>query len=85
MKNLNILNLKIIFYIPNFLTEIKKNLYSFIGFFFIILNSIMVIKKLLVLKNLTKAQIFHIYKLVKVVIYKVFNLVSDTKLNRKNI
>ena len=85
MKNLNILNLKIIFYIPNFLTEIKKSLYSFIGFFFIILNSKVVTKKLLVLKNLTKAQILHIYKLVKVVIYKVFNLVSDTKLNKKNI
>ena len=76
MRNLSILKFKIIIFTLIFLKKIKKSIYNYIYFFLIIINKKVVIKKLLGLINLIKAEIFYIYKLVKVdIIYKDKNLI----------
>ena len=76
MRNLSILKFKIIIFTLIFLKKIKKSIYNYIHFFLIIINKKVVIKKLLGLINLIKAEIFYIYKLVKVdIIYKDKNLI----------
>lgn len=45
----------------------KKSVNSLIGFIIIILNLKIILKKFLIILNLTKAQVFYIYKLIKVI------------------
>ena len=67
---MNILSLKINIFALALLTKLRKDVCSSINIFLTIINLVIIIKVLLDLTNLTKAQTFYIYKLTKAVIVR---------------
>ena len=68
ISNLSSLSLNFFFSIVILLTKAKQSGCNFINFLLIIINLEVIIKKFLNLKNLIRAQIFYVYKLIKVFI-----------------
>ena len=68
MKNLDVFSLKPFFFIMTPLKEARESFCGFIGFVLTIIIPKIISRKLLDPTDLTKAQTFHIHKLLKVVL-----------------
>ena len=68
MKDLAIFSLELIFFIDAFLEKLWQSICSCVWFILMILNLEMLLRELLGLAKLSKAQIFCIYKATKVIV-----------------
>ena len=90
IKNLSILILKDFFLSLAFLWEAKQSISCNICFFLTIIYLEMILREFLGSTNLTKTQVFHIYKSAKVIIISkdknfVFTVLQILALSLKNL